>query len=508
MKNYFRLTAVLLGSIALFLSSCKVEPDIHVDPDKDEPSSYTLKISIAPPSGTHSDLNDLSAVISLTKENGETVLTDKVLELTHNGKYNTPEIPVTKGNYKLVKLIVKKADGSVIYASPITGSLKANHVSKSLALNANITTAKTTLDVEVLPVTTTERPQDFGYIDGTFNEKPTENPATEFTITIKPLFTIGNVVYDSIPVSLKLTTYPITGEPLTTIQALGAGEKKLTLSKQATKYTLSITKWGMNASATILPNDMKDGITYSLAGSKAAKKLKYVSVYRPSGNSWLPDTREEYLYENEKLNLINHYRKAADNSNLLEMKEEIIYENNRISKIKKSKDDYIASYTYKSDGKLDRIAYTDRDGQTSGMINYVALPGRTGVTDNYGVGTDRESSKFYYKQYISYEILGGNVRKYNYATSHGDSESTLIDYDFQINPYIHLHLPELGLNTLSKNNVTQRVATYSVTIPQHDAYEYSYVYDSEGYPTELYTKYRIPGTATTIFTTKTVFNYY
>ncbi len=503
MKHYFKLTTVLLLSTNLFLSSCKEEQQLPF-----EPAAYAVKFSIPQRPGATVGTN-LSAIISLTKENGEAVITDKPYELLYNGKFSTPEIQVAKGNYKLVKLIIKNADGSVMFAAPLQGSAKANQVTKPLAITASIVTALTSIDLEVLPITPTDRSQDFGYTDGTFNEKPVEHAPTEFSITVHPLFSIGNVLYDSIPVSLKLTTYPVQGEPFTTIHALPAGSKKFTLSKNAAKYTLSISKWGMQDSSTILPTDMKDGITYWLGGTKAAKKLKYESVYRQSGNTWLADTRKEYLYgNNDRVNLINHFKKAADYSTILEMKEEIIYENNRVSQIKKSINNQNSFYTYQPDGKLAQLRYTDMEGQTIGLANYVTLPGGIGSSSNYSVSTVFESTKYYYKQHYTYEVHNGNVLKFNYATTHGDTETSLYEYDFGINPFIHLQLPELGFTSLSKNNVTKRYANYTTNIPKHTAYEYRYVYDADGYPIELYTKYRLTEGATEAFSTKTVFNYY
>lgn len=498
MKNYFKGVLIFTVSITLFLSSCKVEPEIPI-----EPPNYALKISINQLPATPNVLDGLSAIISLTKENGETFLTDKVYELTYNGSYNTSKIQVPKGSYKLVKFVIKKADGSIIFASPIAGSPKAAQITKPLAISVNTLTNTTILNPEVLTVTATDRAQDFGYIDGTFNE--IEKPVTEFSLIVRPSFKIGDVLYDSIPVSLKLTTYPLQGEPHTAIHALAAGAKKITLSKQAIKYTISINKWGMQDTAIILPDNMKDGITYSLGGNKAPKKIKFESTYKQAGNSWIADTRKEYLYTNSgKLDVINHYRKAADHSSFLEMKEEITYENNRISQIRKSKNNHVSFYTYKDNGKLNEIRYTDNEGKTTGKVNHLNLPNQ----NNYSIGAVFESTKYYYKQHYSYELLGGNVFQYTYATSHGDSESTNYEYDFGINPFIHLQLPDLGFVNLSKNNVTKRYATYIIDIPQFDAYSYSYVYDSEGYPIEIYTKYRVPGTATEAFTTKTVLNYY
>lgn len=504
MKSHVKRGLALMMSTILFLSSCKVEPELPT-----QPTNYALKISIAQLPGLTTVLNGLSAVISITKENGEAVFIDKAYELTYNGNYSTPEIQVEKGSYKLIKLIIKKADGSVVFATPIIGSIKAAQTNKPLAINTTTLTRTTTLNLEVLAVTPTDRPQDFGYVSGTFNEGPVENPITEFSLTIQSLFRIGDVIYDNMPVSLKLTTYPLKGEPQTTIQTLASGTKKITLSKQAEKYTLSISKWGMEDSAVILPNNMKDGITYSLGGSKAAKKIKFESVYKQAGNLWLPETRKEYLYANNgKLNTINHYRKAADQSSFIEMKEEIVYENNKVSQIKKSTNNQVSFYTYNDDGELTQIRHSDNEGKTTGQVNYLALPDEIGMSNNYIIGAVFESTKFYYKQNYSYEAFGGNILKYTYATSHGDTEFTNYEYDFGINPFIHLKLPHLGFTNLSKNNVIKRYAAYNIIIPQYDAYSYSYVYDAEGYPIELYTKYRVPGTATEAFSTKTVFNYY
>ncbi len=85
--------------------------------------------------------------------------------------------------------------------------------------------------------------------------------------------------------------------------------------------------------------------------------------------------------------------------------------------------------------------------------------------------------------------------------------TTTATYDFNINAYAHLDIPDFWLRQLSKHNRLNKWSRYETYIAKYNAYQFSYTYDGEGFPKEIITKYNIFNTATDAYITKTVFTY-
>jgi hypothetical protein len=125
-------------------------------------------------------------------------------------------------------------------------------------------------------------------------QNPPDDPNGLLKIRVQPLIRIGDIVYDSIPVTLNVLTWSNTGQLNTVNHTLHPGTNEILLSKAATKYQLKISKWGTYDEMTLQRSQVQEGGLYSLGGSTAAKKLSEVLTYKLINNNYVPETRAVY----------------------------------------------------------------------------------------------------------------------------------------------------------------------------------------------------------------------
>jgi hypothetical protein len=102
---------------------------------------------------------------------------------------------------------------------------------------------------------------------------------------------------------------------------------------------------------------------------------------------------------------------------------------------------------------------------------------------------------------------GGNMTESSAVTSNNNTELGRYDYDFNINPYVHMDWPNLFLSNSNKNNMTTQYKEYHGSYPTADPYRFNYTYDADGYPTQVIKHFKSPITGNYLFSTKTVFIY-
>ena len=105
------------------------------------------------------------------------------------------------------------------------------------------------------------------------------------------------------------------------------------------------------------------------------------------------------------------------------------------------------------------------------------------------------------------KIKRGNKVEDAATTSLNKSESGVYGYDFNINPFAHMNMPNLFLSNISKNNMVSHQKSYLGSIPSAEPYKFEYTYDAEGYPTELIKSYKSYTTGEHLYETKTVYTY-
>jgi len=166
MKTTFRLISILIVAILLSaLSSCTKSDD--------DSGNGTFEFSM----NLLDDLNQTKSgeadsvkapyhlLVSVEDLKGNPVLADTLIPIYNFGtSFVSGKIKIKNGEYRLTKFMVVNASGTVLYATPLSGSPNAYLVTKPLPLSFNIFPDKvTTLAPEVLAVGN-QSPATFGYL--------------------------------------------------------------------------------------------------------------------------------------------------------------------------------------------------------------------------------------------------------------------------------------------------------------------------------------------------------
>ncbi|HEU5291814.1 MAG TPA: hypothetical protein VFU05_14290 [Cyclobacteriaceae bacterium] len=108
----------------------------------------------------------VAVLISLADANDNVIEQDKRLPLYAFGSGLVSEnLQLATGNYKLMKFMVLAADNTVIFATPVEGSPLAHLVNDPLPMSFVVTENGTTLVTpQVVPVTSVNTPENFGYV--------------------------------------------------------------------------------------------------------------------------------------------------------------------------------------------------------------------------------------------------------------------------------------------------------------------------------------------------------
>ena len=519
MKNSIHRLLYLFIGAAVLLSACRKDPVInrHDNGNDSVTGSNSFRfITDSLPTETN-PVTGLYAIVTVLNAQQQPVLTDKKLALQHNGKYVSDSLILGVGTYTVSKYIIVAADSITRFATPVAGSAKAGMVQSPLPVSfAVVKQTATIVPIAVARVAPGDQPESFGYHAGSFNnprkDEP-EDPNATISIKVHPIIKIGDVVYDSVPVSYTMTTWNAAGQATTTSGTWAPGKNDVALLRAAVKYRISVSKWGTADEMTLEKKDLLEGTVYVLGGSRAAKKLTSVLTYTSEGNNYIPTTRDVYEYNGSgKLSRILNYKKKADNTVYIDITEQFHY--NGVGKVdgisRYAENNTLYSETgfqYNQQGKIIHMEQQEGGVQTTADVQYTALPGSTGITGNYGIGIVYHYSDRYYTMNYGMTFQGGdNIEDYA-ATSHQNYEGGLYQYDFNINPYIHINRPDIFLSQYSKNNVIAQTKTYATAFPQVIAYDFVYTYDGDGYPKEVIKSYKSYTTGKFLYKMKTVYNY-
>src|SRR5690606_17640405 len=208
-------------------------------------------------------------------------------------------------------------------------------------------------------------------------------------IKIKVVMQIGDVSYDHIPASLRITTWNDNNEITTTYSSLDAGVNEIQVLKSAKRFGFLVSKWGVNDAITIERNEINENTIYILGGSKDAKMLSSERVYKIVNGRDVADTKTDYFYDHTgKLIKIDYWVKKPDNSNLLSMIDWFIYDGNRLTKIKKVNlaDNTTlkeTQFTYNAQGIMTNMVEKENDFETAAAISY--LPAQQNINIQYNL---------------------------------------------------------------------------------------------------------------------------
>ncbi|MCH5714781.1 hypothetical protein [Niabella hibiscisoli] len=194
--------------------------------------------------------------------------------LVYDQQYRTAAINLPKGSYKIKGVIIKNQNGSALFATPVTGSVKAAFVNKPLSITMVLDDqAEKLITLQVISVIASDTPQSFGYADGSFGHRPGQ-PDSEMDkqILVRPIIRVGDVIYDSIPAQLIVKSWDVKNEMTYNIHYLRGGAQGVYLSAKAVKHQLSVSKWGAYDELILNKEDIKEGVIYDIGGNVEAKK--------------------------------------------------------------------------------------------------------------------------------------------------------------------------------------------------------------------------------------------
>ena len=518
MKKVILQMPLLLMGLAVFTIGCKKDefrnppPPVSHGGGNGQPSNL-IRFNIDSLPGERMGLSGLSAIITIVDEQNHAVIADKRISLQFNGNYQSDTVGLSNGIYKLTSFIVVD-DTASRFASPIANSPKASLVQRPLSISFALPqTCESMISVEVARIGTADQPENFGYPKGSWSVKPTDNPPPvpipSVKIKIKPMIKIGEVVYDSIPVNFTWITWNAEGRMIATEKIpLPAGTNEVALPGNAFKYNLQVERWGIHDEIELLKTNIHEGTVYSLGGNKAAKKLKSELVYKWVNGAYQSESKNTYEYDgNGRLSQILYYLRRADNTSYVAMTDNFIYNTaGKVEKIKRydSSNSEVSQSNFRYDfqGKMIGLSQTAGTKYTAGEISYAGQnPGSYDMSIKYT--STQEPFTMTYK--LVYQ--GGNKTQDNLLTTNNSNESGTYQYDFNINPYIHMNWPDFYLSHQSRNNLVAQQRQFTQPVYDGIPYAFNYTYDAEGYPKEVVKTYFSYYGGTYMYTTKTVFNY-
>lgn len=514
MKRFIKYFSAWMLSSIILIAACKKAPVVK-QPGNDYPGQVSgskyIRFVVENLPGETTVVNGLNVLVTILNEQNQLIMSDRLLPLQFKEKYITDSIEIPAGSFKLSKFFIVGEDHKTLFVTPMVNSPKASQVQKPLYLPFSIPKpVMTSIEPEILRVEAADQPGPFGYPDGSFNNDSVEPGIKK--IWIHPVLKVGDIIYDSVPVSFTLTSWDANGQMTAKKTTLAAGKSELSLSASMAKYHFKIVKWGITDELTVLQNDLVADTTYTLGGSKTAKKLISELSYKLVDGTYKPFSKHQYEYDgNSKLQKIIYQLKRPDNTSYIARSEYIAYENGKVSSIMKY-DEFNAimmttEFSYNNAGAIASIKHNESGSETRGTVEYTSLPWGTDISQQHNIQIKYRYSDRYYTMDYNKEFQGGVMVRDAMNTSHHSSELGLYQYDFRINPYIHLKLPDLFLTYNSKHNVTWQQKSYHATLPEFEPYEFDYTYDTDDYPKELITKYRSALTYAHAYTMKTVYNY-
>jgi hypothetical protein len=504
---------LLLLGLVVFTIGCKKNPipPTHGGGGNGHISN-AFRFSIDSLPGERVGINGLSVLITILNDLNQPVLTDKKMSLRFSGKYVSDTVILPNGNYKLSSFLVID-DTTKRFATPIGNSPKASAVQRPLSISFDLPkSTESTLSIEVARINAGDQPESFGYPKGTWTtavDNPPPPPISSVKIKVRPMIKIGDVTYDSIPVNFTWITWDASGKMIATAKiALPAGTNEVTLPSNAFKYNLQVERWGIHDEIELLKANVQEGTVYSLGGSKAAKKLKSELVYNWVNGAYQPTSKSAYEYDaSGRPFQIIYYLRKADNTPYIAMTDKFSYNAmGKVERVKRYDSNSTAvsetNFRYDLQGKIIGLSQTEGNKYTSGEITYAGQgAGSYNMSIQYN-STQQPHTKTYNMVY-----KGGNKAQDNLLTINNSNESGTYQYDYNINPYIHMNWPDFYLTKQSRNNLTAQQRLFTQPVYEAIPYGFNYTYDADGYPKELIKTYFSYYGGTYMYSTKTVFNY-
>jgi hypothetical protein len=416
-------------------------------------------------------------------------------------------IKLPAGEYLVEGLWVINGSGQVVVAAPFSTSAKASLVQHPLSLTASLQQVGTVdLPVEVVAVKATDRASDFGYPEGTF--PPVDDAPVEEKIKIKvqAVITVGSINYDSIPAQFHITSWDELGAKHERDTLLDGGIDEVSFPKSHTKFELRFSKWGVSDALVLNRNEVDQHVVYTLGGSKAARKLLREETFLEVMGQYQPKGKAIYHYDGGALKQVDYFQKFPQHAELQFTQKHVYkYSGTLVSRIDVMDAANVATgfttFTYNPQGtKITNMHQKSYDVETFAAVDYGYAGSHAEITFDY---LYNNGNSMEYKM----KIVKGNKTEDGAVSSTGGGEGGTYAYDCNINPFAHMNMPNLYLSNISRNNVISQQKGFGGSIPSAVLYKFEYIYDSEGYPTDVIKYYKSGMTGEHIYKTKTVYTY-
>ncbi|HEX6334243.1 MAG TPA: hypothetical protein VFZ78_08440 [Flavisolibacter sp.] len=330
MKQQLRRTVLLFLASITLLAACKKEDTTGIPNQPGRTNQVQFVVDSLP--GETTVNGDVYALFTIMNDRNETVMSNQRLSFTFNGKYITEKITLSPGSFRVVRFQVVNGSNVTRFAAPVTGSAKAPQVQRPLAVAFALPeiTVKS-VGIDVLKVESGDQPESFGYPAGSFNLPPA-GAETFFRVRLKAVVNIGDITYDSIPASFTIQSWDQQGIVHTKDTIMGAGVHEIQLPQSHTKYRVSMSKWGLSEEIILMKNQVVDGALYTLAASRAAKKLQQEMSYAWQGGEWLVYEKRNFAYDGQgRLSEILTYTRDPYQGTLkLSTREVLTYQGNEV----------------------------------------------------------------------------------------------------------------------------------------------------------------------------------
>ncbi len=517
MKSYNIFSALIY--FCLLLVSCTkttiIRPDTAAPLPTDTNNQRSFQVAFETLPNYQNTPEGLTVTVAIEPAAGGQ-LTQISARLVYDQQYRTAAMNLPKGSYKIKGVIIKNQDGSALFATPVTGSAKAALVNRPLSITMVLDDqAEKLITLQVISVIASDIPQSFGYADGSFGHRPGQ-PDSEMDkqILVRPMIRVGHVIYDSIPAQLIVKSWDAKNEMTYNILYLKGGAQSVYLSARAVKHQLSVSKWGSYDEFTLNKEDIQEGSVYDIGGDVEPQKLKSVLEYKIVKGTHTPVTKTDFEYHsNGFIKQKQVWGKRADMSTYLVQKDIYEYINNKIGIIKSynENDVLIKTTTVQYQNAAKRISSIEEKTGTETIhtyVTYTALETRSGITQDYRIDAATNNGPSLPVTYFSKTMRGGSVLTDVIATENGGHAEGLYEYDFCVNPYAHLEIPDRQLLLYEKHNLKTQWKTWFRGYPENEPYTFSYTYNDYGHPRELLSQYRNYQTKKDTYAIRTTYVYY
>ncbi|MEN8204101.1 MAG: hypothetical protein ABFS28_16000 [Bacteroidota bacterium] len=171
MKKYIILTATLIAMVLIWPSCNQVEEEGSIQFGLELSDDTALKSAnsdqnITPDQSITPDQRISAALVTIKDRNGKLIYDKEYLEVFKFGEqFTTRSLNIPVGNFQLTEFMLIDSSGTVLWATPVEGSILAHLVRDPLPIPFDVNADQTTsLSVQVVRVGD-HPPADFGYVN-------------------------------------------------------------------------------------------------------------------------------------------------------------------------------------------------------------------------------------------------------------------------------------------------------------------------------------------------------